>query len=60
MYAENYPTVKQSCKILDKLPGKTNTINAIDQIPADCKYLATLISLAENKKQSQTGGLAKC
>ena len=58
MHAENYPTVKDNRKILDKLPGKTYTINAIDQIPADCKYPATLISLAQNKKQPETGGLA--
>ena len=58
--AENYPTVKHNCKILDNLPCKTYTINAIDQIPADCKYPATLISLAQKKKQSETGGLAKC
>ena len=60
MYAENYPTVKHNRKILDKLPSKTYTISAIDQIPNDCKYPATLISLAQNKKQSETGGLAKC
>ena len=58
MHAENYPTVKDNRKILDKLPGKTYTIYAIDQIPADCKYPATLISLAQNKKQPETGGLA--
>ena len=34
-------------------------INAINRIPADCKYPETLISLAQNKKQSETGGLAK-
>ena len=60
MCAENYPTVKHNCKILDKLPGKTYTINTIDQIPTDCKYPATLISLSQNKKQSEKGGLAKC
>ena len=60
MFVENYPTVKHNRKILDKLPGKTYIINAIDQIPADCKYPETLISLAQNKKQSETGGLAKC
>ena len=60
MYAENYPTVKHNRKTLDKFPGKTCTINAIDQIPADCKYPAALISLAQNKKQSETGGLPKC
>ena len=40
--------------------GKTYIINAIDQIPADCKYPETLFSLARNKKLSETGGLAKC
>ena len=37
MFAENYPTVKHNRKMLDKLPGKMYIINAIDQIPADCK-----------------------
>ena len=60
MYAENYQTIKHNRKILDKLPSKTCTIDAIYQIPADYKYPATLISLAQNKKQSETGGLAKC
>ena len=40
--------------------GKTYIINAIDQIPADCKYPETLFSLARNKNLSETGGLAKC
>ena len=60
----NYPEkhcmcmLKDNRKILDKLPSKTYTINAIDQIPADFKYPATLISLALDKKQPETGGLA--
>ena len=37
MLAENYPTNKHNRKMLDKLPGKMYIINAIDQIPADCK-----------------------
>ena len=58
MFAENYPTVKHNRKILDYLPGKMYILNAIDQIPGDCKYPEALISLAENKKQSETGGLS--
>ena len=60
MYAENYRTVKHNPKILNKLPGKTYTINAIDQILTDCKCPETLTSLAQNKKQSETGRLAEC
>ena len=60
MYAENYRTVKHNPKTLNKLPGKTYTINAIDQIPTDCKCPETLTSLAQNKKQSETGRLAEC
>ena len=60
MYAKNYPTFKHNRKTLDKFPGKTYTINAIDQIPAHCKNPAALISLAQNKKQPETGGLPKC
>ena len=52
MFAENYLTVKHNRKMLDKLSGKMYIINAIDQIPADCKYSETLISLAQNKKKS--------
>ena len=48
--AKNYATVKHNRKMLDKLPGKMYIINAIDQIPADCKYPETLTSLAQNKK----------
>ena len=54
-----YPAVKLNRKILEKLAGKTYIINAIDRIPADCKYPETLILLAQNKKQSETGRLAK-
>ena len=32
----------------------------MDHILADCKYPETLISFAQNKKLSETGGLAKC
>ena len=34
-------------------------MNAIDQIPADCKYLETLISIVQNKKQPESDALAK-
>ena len=46
--------------MLDKLPGKMYIINTIDQIPPNYKYAKTLISLAQNRKQSKIGGLAKC
>ena len=60
MFAETYLRVKRNRKFLDKFPGKINIINAIDQIPADCKYIETLILLARNKKQPKTGGYAEC
>ena len=60
MFAENYPSVKHNREMLDKLPGKICIINATGEISFDCKYPETLISLAQNKKQSETGGLAKC
>ena len=60
MLAENYLTVKHNRKMLNKLPGKIYIINATDQIHADYKYPQTLISLAQNRKYSKTGGLAKC
>ena len=60
MFAEKYSTVKSNCNFLDKLPGKMYIINANGQIPANCKDSKHEFLLARNKKQSKTGGLAKC
>ena len=60
MFAENYPILVHNKKILDKLPGELHRVNAIDNIPAGCKYLLQSILSAQNRKQNDTGGLAKC
>ena len=60
MFAENYPTVAHNEKILDTLPGELHRVNAIDSIPDDCKYPLPCIVSAQNRKQTDTGGLAKC
>ena len=57
MFAEINPILVHSKKILDKLPGELHRVNAIDNIPAGCKY--PLVSV-QNWRQNDTGSLAKC
>ena len=42
------------------MPCELHRVHAIDNIPADCKYPLQSIILAQNRKQTDTGGLAKC
>ena len=35
---KTYPTVVHNKEILDTLAGELHRVNAIDNIPADCKY----------------------
>ena len=60
VFAENYPTVAHNKKIPDTLPGELHRVNAIDNIPADSKDPFQSILSAQNRKQTNTGGLAKC
>ena len=57
---KTYPTVVHNKEILDTLPGELHRVNAIDNIPADCKYPLQSIVSAQYRKQTDTGGLAKC
>ena len=59
MFGKNYPTVVHNKKILDTFPGELCRVNAIDNIPADCKYHLQCIASAQNRKQTDIGGLAK-
>ena len=59
MFAENYPTVVHNKKILDTLLSKLHRVNAIDNIPAGCQYPLQCIVSAQNRKQTDTGGLVK-
>ena len=60
MFAENYANVVHNKKILDTLPGELSRINAVDNIPADCKYPHQSIVSVQNRKQTDTEGLEKC
>ena len=42
------------------MPGELHRVNAIDNIPAGCKYPLQSIASAQNRRQNDTGGLAKC
>ena len=59
MFAENGPTVVSNKKILDTLPGELHRVNAINNIPAGCQYPLQCIVSAQNRKQTNTGELAK-
>ena len=61
MFAENYPAVVHNKNIIDTLAGELNRVNAIVNVPTDCKYPLQPIVSAQNRKQmTQVGGLAKC
>ena len=55
MFAENYPTVAHNENILDTFPGELNRVNAIVNVPADCKYPLQSIVSAQNRKQTDIG-----
>ena len=41
------------------LPGQLHQIQSIDDIPSNCTYSQEVIAAAQNRKQTDTGGLAK-
>ena len=59
MFTEDWPIAVHNKKISDTLPCELHRVHAIDNIPADCKYPLQSIISAENRKQTDTGGLAK-
>ena len=52
MFAESHPSVVNNKKIVDTLPGELHKVNAIDNIPADCKYPLQSTVSAQNRKQT--------
>ena len=58
MFAKNCPTVLHNTTILDTLSGELHRINAVDNIPVDCKYSLQSTVLVQNRKQTDTGGPA--
>ena len=58
MFAENEPAMKRNKAVLNKLSGKTYTIEANYKIPENRKYTLGLKIVAQNQKQTNTGGLA--
>ena len=52
MFAESYPSVVNNQKIVDTLPGELHSVNATDNIPADCKYPLQSTVSAQNRKQT--------
>ena len=60
VFAENYPTVVHNKKILDTLPGEMHRVYTIANIAAGYQYPLQCIVSAQNRKQINTGGIAKC
>ena len=56
LFAENKPVLKHNEAMLEKVPGTPYLINAIDELPKNVS--TSLIELAQNRKQTETGGLA--
>ena len=59
-FAENNPTLLHNKEMLMSLYGVLHKIEAIDAILGNCKHPKSMISSAQNRKQTDTGGLAKC
>ena len=45
--------------MLNKLPGDLVAIHAVDTIPANSGFTQCQIKAAQNRKQSELGGLAR-
>ena len=59
MYAENEPAMKRNEAVLNALLGGLYTIKANDKISDNCYYALALIQVAQNRRQTNTGGLVK-
>ena len=53
------PVSAHNLMILNKLPGGLVAIHAIDTIPANRGFTQCQIMATQNRKQSETGGLAR-
>ena len=56
LFAENKPALEHNQSMLDQIEGASILINAIDELPKNVSH--KLIELAQNRKQTETGGLA--
>ena len=59
MFAENIPTPLHNKHMLISLLGVLHKKEAIDAVPGDCKYSKCMISSAQNRKKTNSGGLPK-
>ena len=59
IFAENIPVNAHNRTFLENLPGQLHQIESIDDIPCNCTYPQEVIAAAQNRKQTDTGGLAK-
>ena len=56
LFAENKSALEPNQSMLDQIEGASILINAIDELPKNVSH--KLIELAQNRKQTETGGLA--
>ena len=59
MNADKESALKESDAFINDLPGELLRIEAEDKISDNCKFLLGAIQVAQNKKLSNTGGLAE-
>ena len=59
MYAENETAIGRNKAVLNNFRGELYTIEVDDKNPDNCKYPLAMIIVAQNQKQTNTGGLAK-
>ena len=58
-YAENELAMKRNDPILNDLPEELYTIDTHEKVPDNCKHPLSTFQSAQNKKQTNTRGLAK-
>ena len=59
IFAENGHVSTHNLMMLNKLPDDLVAIHAIDTIPANSGFVQSQILAAQNRKQSESGGLAR-
>ena len=59
LFAENTPTPCHNTMLFNKLARQETEIYAIDSIPTSCKLTESQMTVAQNWKQSDTGGFTK-
>ena len=59
MNAEKESAMKRNDAFINDLPGELLRIEAEDKVSDNCKFLLGTIQAAQNKKLSNTGGIAE-